>query len=467
MKKSKILVALLLAFVMAFGVVALVACDNDGGNGGNKGGNNKPIELVLWAPSGAQSFYRGWADKWANGYTDANGVEHPGYTDAQGNKYTVTLGLGEEDGAKDMLINSPTDGADVFMFIDDHMTDLMDNNILAKVGELDAPEGTFAYNIINNNKEMAVNAVTYADPETGKDALYAYPMQADNTYFLYYNPSFLSAEDVKTWDGIFDKLATINEGKEGIDRVKAQMDYGVSWYQAAWFLTFGGKGDASNWNNKDIAYSALQAAHEFSSQKDFISKGHGDPLVTGLLDGSLAAGVSGTWICTGELKARIDNGEIKLAKLPAVRLSTDPKGEESSYHQMRSLLGCKLIGVNAQGKNQTTIMASHYLANFLTSYEVQVDKALKLSAGPSNKIAAELAEVLALPTVNVVAEQSKYSEPQSTTPAAVFSAVSTPINAVDGATPMTSNVYFGADGKCIAEKVDPLIQSMYNTIFPQ
>ena len=222
MKKTKILLALLLALVMVFGVVALVACD-----GGKNGGSKKPIELVLWAPSGAQEFYKEWSNKWANGYTDANGVVHEGYKDAEGNSYKVSLGVFEEDSVKDNLINSPTDGADVFLFVDDHMSDLIDNNLLAYVGDT-TREGTVAYDVAHRNSETSVNSATF------NGELRAYPMQADNTYFLFYNSTILSEEDVKTWDGIFNRLAEVNEGKTGNDRITVQLDYGVSWYQASW-----------------------------------------------------------------------------------------------------------------------------------------------------------------------------------------------------------------------------------------
>ena len=450
MKNTKIILSVLLALVMVFGVVSLVACNP------NKGGN-KPIELVLWTPSGAQEFYKEWANNWANGYVDAKGVEHEGFKDAEGHTYKVSLGVFEEDGVKDILINSPTDGADVFLFVDDHMADMIDNNLLALVGDT-TREGTVAYDVAHRNSESSVEAASY------NGELRAYPMQADNTYFLFYNSTILSDEDVLTWDGIFDRLAEVNQGKTGNDRVTVQLDYGVSWYQAAWFFTYGGKADASNFGDPDVAYKALQAAYEFSSQPDFKSQSASLALPEGLIDGSIAAGIAGTWICVDELKNLIDDGTIKLTILPKIRLSTDPKEDENSYVQMKAFLGCKLIGVNAQGPYVT---ASHYLANFLTSEEVQIAKALALGAGPSNKVAASLPEVLALPTVQVVAQQALYSVPQAMFPAAGFTAVSAPINAVDGSTPTTSSAYFGADGKCIAEKVDPMLTAMMNTIFPK
>ena len=61
MKKSKILVAILLAAVMVFSVVSMVACNE----------NESRIELLMWVPSNAQTFYKKWAEKWAENYTDS------------------------------------------------------------------------------------------------------------------------------------------------------------------------------------------------------------------------------------------------------------------------------------------------------------------------------------------------------------------------------------------------------------
>ena len=50
--------------------------------------------------------------------------------------------------------------------------------------------------IIAANSAGAINAATY------DGVLYGYPMTADNGYFLYYDKSVLTEEDVQTLDGI-------------------------------------------------------------------------------------------------------------------------------------------------------------------------------------------------------------------------------------------------------------------------
>lgn len=446
MKKTKILIALLLAFVMAFSIVVLAACGD--GDGGKKG---KAIKLLMWAPSGAQTFYKEWADKWANGYTDANGVKHEGYRDADGNRYEVRMGIWAEKDVSDPLMNSPTDAADVFCFVDDQVEKLVQNNVLADLGT-----GSLAQGVKERDSAAAIESATY----NGK--LMAFPMQADNTFFLFYNSEILTEQDVANWDSLFAAVEKYNDDHKlsGDDRIKVQWNYGDTWYQASWFFSFGGTIDSTgtNFHTKDVGYKALQAAYEFSSHKDFISLDSNDQLTGGLNDGSVAAGVSGTWIYSDDLKDKIDEGTIKLAALPMIKLS-----DEETYRPMKNFMSCKLMGVNAQGEY---VIPSLQLANFLTSYEVQLAKALELGAGPSNNEAIANEAVKSLPTVKAVAEQSKNGVAQARVPSTIFSSINICIDAVDGSV-VASKQYFDASGHCIAEKVDPLLQNMYAALFPQ
>lgn len=55
---------------------------------------------------------------------------------------------------------------------------------------------------------VAANSAGSIESATLDGVLYGYPMTADNGYFLYYDKSVLSEEDVQTLDGI---LAKANE----------------------------------------------------------------------------------------------------------------------------------------------------------------------------------------------------------------------------------------------------------------
>lgn len=386
MKKSKILVALLLAAVMVFSVVSMVACKKD------------KIELLVWAPSNAQTFYKEWADKWAADYKDADG-----------NQYKVKLGIMSEGDCGSTVQSAPQDAADVFCFADDQLPDLVEAGGLSAIGDPNDENATLAKDIAARNVDASVASATYI--KDGK--LYAYPMQADNCYFLYYNSSVLSEEDVKTWDGIFAKVE---------DGMKVQLDYGVAWYQAAWFFAYGGTASLSdtNFDSDEVGLKALKAAHWFSSHVDQTVFVNPDDAKQGMIDGDIVAAVAGSWIYSGETGVSA-NENIKLAVLPSLTLG----GETVP---MKSFLGSKLIGVNGQGKYQA---AAHALANYLTSEEVQTAKATALAAGPSNKNSAASDAAKALPMLSVIDAQRANSVPQINLPKGFWSALPTCVDAMN------------------------------------
>ena len=170
MKKSKIILALLIVAVMVSSLFALIAC------------NEKPqpeVELVMWAPAGAQTFYQTWADKWAEEYSKSEA--------AQGKTYKVIIGImGEKDAATN-LIQMEGDGPDLLCFANDQIDDLLAANLLSPLGNPDNENATLAKDIAARNTEGSVATAR------GKDGnLYAFPMQADNTFYLFYDSSVLT-----------------------------------------------------------------------------------------------------------------------------------------------------------------------------------------------------------------------------------------------------------------------------------
>ena len=85
-----------------------------------------------------------------------------------------------ESQCKDVLIGGLEDGADVFTFADDQL------NALAAAGALDPIEN--AGEIRSRNLSSTVEAATV------NNQLYAYPLTADNGYFLYYNNQYITEE---------------------------------------------------------------------------------------------------------------------------------------------------------------------------------------------------------------------------------------------------------------------------------
>lgn len=405
MKKSKIIVALLLAVVMVFSIVALAAC-----NSGDR------IELLLWAPAQAQTFYKEWADKWAENYKDS-----------QGRQFTIKVGIMSEADAGTQVVQAPQDAADVFLFADDQLDKMITAGGIASVG---ATTSQAAQAIISRNSDGTVTAAT----RNGQ--LYAYPAQADNGYYLYYNDTLVTAEQAQSWEAIA-------AAQGGTTRV--HFDFSNGWYNATWFFMYGGTFTTTETNvNGDIGMNAMKAAITFRNLFPGDRLNVGDPVqangADGLNKGTIAAVVAGGWIYDGELKT---NTHIKMTKLPTL-----------GGKQMYTFLGSKLMGVAAYGKY---LEASHALADYLTSEEVQVDKALELSAGPSNKAAAANDQVKALPTLVALAQQAEWSVPQINLPDGFWDAASAAFDKLN----YTNEAWVGTPGT--QEIDDALIQAVLAT----
>lgn len=407
---------------MVLSVVLMVAC--------NTTPAGQRIELLVWAPSNAQTFYKEWAEKWAKDYKDS-----------QGRSFKVKMGIKGEDKAATDLSSAPEDGADVFCFADDQVATLVGPGLLAEVGDIS--QGV-AKQIADRNSAGSVEAAMY----NGK--LYAYPMQADNGYFLYYNTDILSGQDVLSWESIFNKLNTYNEGKAEKDRVKAQWSFGEAWYQASFFYTFGGTAtpSATNFNNPEVGIKALKAAHWMSSQKDITMIAPNDAK-EGIIKGTIAAAVAGSWIYSGE-DGVSQNDKIKLTVLPSITVDGDTK-------PMKAFLGCKLMGVNGQGQY---LEASHALANYLTGEEVQTAKITALAAGPSNINAANSDAAKALPTLTALAAQSANSVPQINLPTGFFTGLPTCVNAMNNTGTDIASYYNAETG----EYDETALQTLLDTL---
>ena len=122
-----------------------------------------------------------------------------------------------------------------------------------------------------------------------RDSLYAYPMTADNGYFLYYDKNVLSDEDVQTMDGMLEALNAAGRS--------FSMELNSGWYLYTFFgntgLEFGINDDGvtnyCNWNATDGAIKGVdvaQAILNITTNPAFISQPDGD-FITGVQNLSL------------------------------------------------------------------------------------------------------------------------------------------------------------------------------------
>ena len=302
--------------------------------------------------------------------------------------FRITYQPQGESHCKDALLGELESGADVFAFADDQVA------ALAAAGGLDPIE--HADEIRAANLSAAVEAACVGN------TLYAYPLTADNGYFLYYNKAYFSEEDVQSLDRILEVA-----GNAG--RLMA-MDWSSAWYVYAFFGNTGlnvglnedGLTNFCTWNSTEgpvTGVDVAQAMLDIAASPGFASRTD-EEFLEGVRDGSVIAGVSGVWNAVAIQEAWGENAGA--AKLPTYTC----KGEQV---QMASFSGCKLIGVNAYSSHPEWAAR---LAEWITSEENQRLRFDLRGQGPANASAANSPEVQASPAIAALLAQSEYSQLQ-------------------------------------------------------
>ncbi len=293
-----------------------------------------------------------------------------------------------ESNCKDVLLADLEGGADVFAFADDQVS------ALAAAGGLDPIPDSAA--IQNASLTAAVEAASVGG------VLYAYPLTADNGYFLYYNKAYFSDEDIQSLERMLELAAQSG-------RLVA-MDWSSAWYVYAFFgntgLTVGlnpdGLTNYCTWNSTDgdirgvdVAESmlAIAASPGFANMTD-------QEFLAGVQNGSVIAGVSGVWNAVAVQD--VWGEDTGAAKLPSYTCA-------GRQVQMASFSGCKLIGVNAYSKHPEWAAR---LAEWITSEENQRLRFEQRGQGPANIDAANSPQVQSSPAIAALLAQSEFSQLQ-------------------------------------------------------
>ncbi|MBQ8200533.1 MAG: extracellular solute-binding protein [Clostridia bacterium] len=304
--------------------------------------------------------------------------------------YRIEIGVQNEGDCAKVILSDVEAAADVFTFADDQMTSLLNAGALMPLQEN-------AQSIRNANTPESVEAATGVDGQ-----LYAYPATADNGYFLFYNTDYLSESDVQTFSGLLDKAS--DAGK------KVAFPMANGWYFYSWFkgagldmhLSDDGVTNVCNWNAADTPITGaevVQALLDISAHPGFI-EADSDPFVAGLKDGSIIAGVSGTW--NAAVAAESWGDSYAAAKLPTYTVD----GQEV---QMASFSGFKLVGVNAYSSYVGDAMD---LAAFMTAKDAQLQRFRLRRQGPSNVEALSDPAVQAEPAIAAIIAQAPYATVQ-------------------------------------------------------
>lgn len=293
-----------------------------------------------------------------------------------------------ESSCKDALLANLEEGADVFAFADDQVA------ALAAAGALEPIE--------NQETIRAANLSASVEAASVDNTLYAYPLTADNGYFLYYNKAYFSENDIQS----LNQMVEIAAEREKL----VTMDWTSAWYVYAFFgntglevgLNADGITNYCTWNQTDSPIRGIDVARamlEISSSPGFASKTDTE-FLAGVQDGTVIAGVSGAWNGIAIEKAWGKN--MGAAKLPTYNC-------KNQQVQMASFSGCKLIGVNAYSKNKDWAVK---LAEWISNERNQTLRFEQRGQGPSNISAANSPAVQESPAITALLAQSEFSQLQ-------------------------------------------------------
>lgn len=300
---------------------------------------------------------------------------HPEYN------ITWTTEIVGEDKAKDEVLKDVEAAADVFFFANDQLQSLVDAGAIARLGG-DAEA------MVNNEIAPSVAATAKVG-----DAIYGIPF-THNTFFMFYDKTLLTEDDVKTLEGIM--------AKETADNVyNFYFESAGGWklgayYYGAGLSVFGIDGTdvaaGCDWNNETGVAVTNYLIDLINNPKCAYD---GEISVSELIaEHRLGAWFDGAW--NYDLYKDALGDDLGLAVIPTYNLN----GTDT---QLLGFYGSKCIGVNAASKNTAAAVA---FATFLGNEENQVLR-YELSAQiPANINAGNSDAVKADPLATVIVNEA-------------------------------------------------------------
>ena len=164
-------------------MTAVLAVTGLAGCSGGKEGEKESIRLMVWSPSEDQSVDSG---QWLQNTCEDFAELHPEWD------ITFVYGVADEATAATQVAQDPEASADVFMYANDTLTVMTDASALAKFG------GKYREQIESTNSPEVLASLIK------DDALYGVPFTT-NTWFMYYDKSVFSEEDIKNLDTMLEK----------------------------------------------------------------------------------------------------------------------------------------------------------------------------------------------------------------------------------------------------------------------
>ena len=404
MKKAFTVIAILvLACALVF------AGGDDEKKGSSKASSSgEKITLTVWASQEDQAMVK----EMCNAYAAA----HPE------NSYKFLYGVQSESDAADKVLNDPESGPDVFSFASDQINKLIQAGALARIGGAILDE----IKAVNSPESIDAATVTIA----GEERTFAYPMTGDNTYFLYYDKSKLSEDDVKSLDKMLSVAAA--SGKQIAFKL-----YDDGWYLSSFFFadpTLYYKVTYSD----DLTEKAVEINYDSANGLDVMKALRGyfansalsanvddSKILAGIQSGTIIAAVSGTW---NEKQIKdVWGSNMAVTVMPTATIG----GKEI---QLNGYFGYKLIGVNGYSQNKAE---AHKLALWLTNEQNQLLRFQTRGFGPTNKVAMASSEVQKDAVISVVLKQAEYFRTQKGVPGAYWTPMASLTKQFADVDPMT------------------------------
>ena len=264
---------------------------------------------MVWSPSEDQSKDSGeWLQTCCEAFADA----HPEWD------ITFVYGVMDEASAGEQVAQDPDASADVFMYANNSLEPMRNADAIVRFG------GKYREQIEETNTPEVLDTLVM------DDNLYGVPFTT-NLWYMYYDKSVFSEEDIKNLDTMLEK---------GV----VSFPFVNSWYLPAFYIGNGctlfgedGKDEAAGVdfggeNAVEVTNYLIDLAQNPNFKIDDLGSG-----IAGLRDGSINAMFSGSWDANAVKEALGDN--MGVAALPTYTLN----GEEK---QMYAYAGTKAIGVN-------------------------------------------------------------------------------------------------------------------------
>ena len=273
-------------------------------------------------------------------------------------------------------------------------------------------------------------------------AYYGYPYTGDNTYYLQYDKSVFTEEDVKSIEGLLAKAE-----QEGY---KVAYDLETAFWGAAALFTFGADYSTSYDEDGNVleikadfnGAAGLKAAKAIYSIMQHPAWVNGSGVPTAESD--VRATIGGTWDIAKFKEFYGDN--YGCAVMPTVTV------DDETQH-LGCFVGGKFFGVNPQvsSGDADRLVAAHELAMFLAGQKAQTMRYENFGIAPCHSEAKKHPNMANDPNMIVLNEQAKFGHPQDAVPAAFWTAPTTFIGSIK-------------DGTVTLENLQEAIETLNNSI---